>query len=137
VEVSGLVNNNLRARDIMQVELATILDDATVSEAVQQMRLEGVRSLLVEPHNDQDAYGIITHSDIVSKVLAQDRDPEKTRVYEVMAKPVISISPWLEVRYIARMFQTTGVSHLPVLDGHEIAGMVSMTDLVTEVIPEP
>jgi CBS domain-containing protein len=132
-----MVNYNLRAKDIMQVELATILEDATVAEAAQQMRLEGVRSLIVERRNADDPYGIITFSDIISHVLAAGRDPNEVRVTEVMTKPVIVIMPGMEVKYIARMFKQTGVSHLPVLDEGKVTGMVSMTDLVTEMIAEP
>lgn len=132
-----MIKYNLRARDIMQVELATILDDATVAEAAQQMRLEGVRSLIVERHDQDDPYGIVTFSDIISHVLAEGRDPTEVRVFEVMTKPVIVITPGMEVKYIARMFQQTGVSHLPVIEEGRITGMVSMTDLVTEMIAEP
>jgi CBS domain-containing protein len=121
----------------MQVELATILDDATVAEAAQQMRLEGVRSLIVERRDEDDPYGIITFSDVVTRVLAEGRDPVQVQVHEIMTKPVIVITPGMEVKYIARLFQQTGVSHLPVIDEGRISGMVSMTDLVTEMIPEP
>ena len=132
-----MVNYNLRARDVMSVELATILEDATVAEAAQQMRIEGVRRLIVERHNDEDPYGIVTFSDIISRVLADGRDPNRVQVGEIMTKPIIVITPGMEVKYIARLFHQMGVSHLPVIDEGKVAGMVSMTDLVTEMIPEP
>jgi CBS domain-containing protein len=132
-----MVNYNLRARDIMSVELATILEDASVAEAAQLMRLEGVRSLIVERRNDEDPYGIVTFSDIISRVLAPGRDPAQVQVFDIMTKPIIVITPGMEVKFIAKLFHQTGVSHLPVLDQGKIAGMVSMTDLVTEMIPEP
>jgi CBS domain-containing protein len=132
-----MINYQLRARDIMQVELATILDDATVAEAAQQMRLEGVRSLIVERHNVDDPYGIVTFSDIITHVLSEGRDPGDVKVHEVMTKPIITITPGMGVEYIARMFTQTGVSHLPVIEDGRISGIVSMTDLVTEMIPEP
>jgi len=95
-----MVNYNLRAQDVMSVELATILEDATVAEAAQLMRLEGVRSLIVERHNDQDAYGIVTFSDIISQVLADGREPGQVKVHEIMNKPVVVIAPTLEVKYV-------------------------------------
>jgi CBS domain-containing protein len=132
-----MVNYSLRARDVMSVELATILEDASVAEAAQLMRLEGVRSLIVERHNEQDAYGIITFSDICNQVLASGRDPANVQVHEVMTKPIVVIDPSLEVKYVARLFKQVGISHLPVVEQGKLAGMVSMTDLVTEMIPEP
>src|SRR5690349_16243479 len=110
-----MVNYKLRAKDIMQVEVATILDDASLTEAAALMRMEGVRSLVVEPHHEHDPHGIVTFSDIVTRVLAEGRDPAKVLVSEVMTKPVITIPPELEVRYIAKLFQQTSVSHLPVM----------------------
>ncbi len=106
-----MVNYKLRAKDIMQVEVATILDDASLSEAAGLMRAEGVRSLVVEPHDEHDPYGIVTFS--------------------------ITIQPEMEVKYIARLFQQTSISHLPVMNGSKLAGIISMTDLVTEMIAEP
>lgn len=132
-----MANYKLRAKDVMQVEVATIVDNATITEAAQHMRLEGVRSLVVERRNEDDPYGIVTFSDIVIRVLAEGRDPDKVRVHEVMTRPIITLYPGMEVQYIAQMFRQTGVSHLPVLDDGKIKGIISMTDLVTEMIAEP
>ncbi len=132
-----MANYGLRARDIMQVEIATIVSDASVAEAVAQMRLEGVRSLIVKPHNQHDSYAIITYSDIVHKVLAEGLDPTKVPVYAVMTKPAVTIPPDMQVQYIARLFRQTGIGHAPVVDCGKLVGIVSMTDLITEVIAEP
>lgn len=120
----------------MQVEVATILSDMSVSEAVSHMRFEGVRSLLVEPRTPADPYGIITYSDIVYKVLAEGYDPEKIEVSRIMTKPLITLSPELTAEYIARLFKQSNIGHAPVIEDEKVIGIVSMTDLVTEVIPE-
>lgn len=120
----------------MQVEVATILSDMSVSEAVSHMRFEGVRSLLVEPRTPSDPYGIITYSDIVYKVLAEGYDPEKIEVSRIMTKPLITLSPELTAEYIARLFKQSNIGHAPVIEDEKVIGIVSMTDLVTEVIPE-
>jgi len=132
-----MANYNLNASDIMQVEVATILGDATVQEAASVMRLEGVRSLIVVPRNDGDSLAIITYSDIVSKVLAEGRDPEKVLVHQIMTKPLVVVPPTMRVEHIARLFRQTGIGHVPVIDCGQLLGMVSMTDLITEVISEP
>jgi CBS domain-containing protein len=127
---------DLTAKDIMQVEIATILADASINEAACQMRLEGVRSLIIEPREEDDPYGIITYSDIVKNVLADGLDPDITTVDKVMTKPLVTILPNLKAKYIARLFRQTGIGHVPVIDGNTLLGIVSMTDLVTEVITE-
>lgn len=132
-----MINYNLRAKDIMQVEVATILDDATILEVAHQMRLEGVRSLVVIPHGEGDPFGIITYVDIVGKVLAEERDPKTVKVHEVMTKPAITVEPDMPVQFIARIFQQHRFGHLPVVDCGELKGIVSMTDLIIELLPDP
>jgi len=131
-----MANYHLRARDIMQTDLATILPEHTVQDAAALMRHHGVRSLIVEQEAD-DAYGIITYADIVDKVLAYGFDPAEMRVDEIMTKPVIMVNPAMKVEMIARLFANSNVGHAPVIEDDKIIGMVSMTDLITEVITEP
>lgn len=130
-------NYHLRARDIMHVEIATILDDATIRDAAALMRLEGVRSLVVVPHDADDPFAIITYADIISKVLAERRSPAQVRVFEIMTKPAITIHAGMQVQYIARLFKNLRIGHVLVAEGSKLLGMVSMTDLITEVIAEP
>ena len=129
-------NYQLRAKDIMQVEIASILADATVAEAAAQMRFEGVRSLIIVPRSDIDPYAIITFSDIVTRVLAKRLNPHTVTVEEIMTKPLITIPPNMEVEFVAQLFEQTGIGHVPVVDCGDLLGVVSMTDLVTEVITE-
>lgn len=131
-----MANYTLQARDIMQVEVATILGDMTVSEAASLMRMEGVRSLLVEPRSPEDALGIVTYSDIVHKVLADGRDPDTVEIDGIMTKPLISLEPDLKVQEIARLFKKSRIGHAPVIEADKVVGIVSLTDLVTEVITD-
>jgi CBS domain-containing protein len=130
-------NYHLRAEEIMQVEVATILNDATIAEAASQMRLEGVRSLIVKPRDEGESFGIVAYTDIVDKVLAEGQDPEQVRVYEIMTKPALTVAPDTPVQDIARLFRAQRFGHAPVVDGDELLGVVSKTDLVTEVVTEP
>ena len=132
-----MANYHLCARDIMSTDLATILPEHSVQDAAALMRHHGVRSLIVEKESGDDAYGIITYADIVDKVLAYGFDPAEMRVDEIMTKPVIMVNPAMKVEMIARLFAHSNVGHAPVIEADKIIGMVSMTDLITEVITEP
>ena len=132
-----MTNYHLTARDIMQTEIATILPELTVQDAAALMRHNGVRSLVVEKDSEDDAYGLITFADIVSKVLARGFDPAEVRVDEVMTKPLIVVNPSLKVELIARLFSNHRIGHAPVIENHQLIGIVSMTDLIVEVISEP
>ena len=131
-----MANYNLRAKDIMQVEIAAVPPETTVQEAAIRMKREGVRSLIVERSDADDAYGIVTYSDIVSKVLAWGMDPAEVTVEEIMIKPLVVVNPNLKVEHIARLFAQTGIGHAPVISGHKLVGVISKTDLIVEVITE-
>ncbi len=119
----------LKASDIMTDEVATIRGSATVAEAVKLMKFKDLRALIVTVRNSQDAYGIVTHTDVVNKVVAYGKDPANMRVYEIMTKPCIVINPDLGVEYIARLFTLTGVRIAPVIKG-DLLGIVSETDIL-------
>jgi CBS domain-containing protein len=132
-----MANYHLHARDIMQTEVATVWPDVTVRDAAALMRHHGVRSLIVEKETDDDAYGIITYADIVDKVLAYGFDPAEMHVEEIMTKPLIVVNPSLKVEMVARLFSLNNIGHAPVMEDNKLVGVVSMTDLITEVITEP
>lgn len=132
-----MANYNLRARDIMHTDIATVLPELTVQDAAALMRHHGTRSLIVEKESEDDAYGIVTYADIVDKVLAYGFDPAEVRVDEIMTKPLIVVNPSLKVEMIARLFAQNNIGHAPVIEDHKMVGIVSMTDLLTEVISEP
>lgn len=121
----------LKARDVMTEDVATIKGSATVAEAVKLMKFKELRALIVEPRSNDDAYGIVTQTDIVYKVVAYGKDPEKMRVYEIMTKPCIVVNPDLAVEYVARLFANTGIRMAPVIrDG--LLGIVSVSDILNK-----
>jgi CBS domain-containing protein len=121
----------LKAADIMTQDVAMIRSSATVSEAVSLMRVRDWRALIVDRRHEQDAYGIITESDIVYKVIAYGKDPSKVRVYEIMTKPCIVVNPELGLEYIARLFADHHLRRAPVIHG-ELLGIVSLTDILAQ-----
>jgi CBS domain-containing protein len=121
----------MKASDIMTRDVATIPSSATVAEAVMLMRERDWRALIVERRHDQDAYGIVTETDIVYKVAAFGKDPSKVRVYEIMTKPCIVVNPDLGVEYVARLFAQNGLHRAPVIQG-ELIGIISATDILTK-----
>ncbi|QXE23758.1 hypothetical protein B6N60_02449 [Richelia sinica FACHB-800] len=115
----------------MTQDVATIRGSATIAEAVKLMRLRGLRALVVEPRHSGDAYGMVTEMDIVSKVAAYGKDPERVHIFEVMTKPCVFVNPDLDIEYVARLFANTGVWRAPVIQG-ELLGIISVTDIITK-----
>lgn len=128
----------MKARDIMTEDVATIRSSATVSDAIKLMRLKEIHALIVEPRDESDAYGIVTATDIASKVVANGKDSKDVRVYEIMTKPCIVVNPDLAVEYVARLLTRAGILRAPVIQG-ELLGIISLTDILNkaEVLENP
>ncbi len=119
----------MKAEDIMTTDVVTIRGSATVAEAVGLMKEKGLRALVVDRRHDNDAYGIVTETDIVYKITAYGKDPSQIRIYEIMTKPCIVVNPDLGVEYVARLFANTGIRRAPVIKG-KLLGIISITDIL-------
>jgi CBS domain-containing protein len=118
-----------KASDIMTQDVATIRGSATVAEAVKLMKFKNLRALIVDLRTGYDAYGIVTHTDIVTKVVAYGTDLNTVRVYQIMTKPCIVVNPDLGVEYVARLFANTGIRIAPVIKG-DLLRIISESDIL-------
>lgn len=124
-----------KAADLMHHGVESIDGSATVAEALKKMRDRKVSSLIVNRRDPNDAWGIITKKDIVTKVIDPGptrRNLSSTKVHEVMSKPLITVSPGLAIKYCVRVMARAGVTRAPVFDGKEIVGILSFTDIFNE-----
>ena len=120
----------VRVRDVMMDTYATVEGLTTVAEAIRIAKRKQVKALIVNKRNEDDEYGIVLMNDIAKKVLALDRSPERTNIYEIMTKPALSVSATMDVRYCARLFERFGISRAPVIENGQITGMVSYNNIV-------
>jgi predicted transcriptional regulator len=125
-----------KARDVMKTELVYIDGSATVSDAVQMMRQKGVTSLIVNRRTPDDAWGIVTQKDVVSKVVDPGKSAADVQVYEIMSKPLVTVAPGLALKYCARLFRVTGIRRAPVFDGKAILGLLSNTEIFNAIEDE-
>jgi predicted transcriptional regulator len=114
----------------MRTEVTEVDGTMDVLTALKTMKKVGATSLIVKRRDEHDEYGLLQFSDIAKEVIAQNRAPERVSVYEVMAKPVLSVRADMQVRYCARLFQNFGISHAPVMEHGKIIGIVSFYLLV-------
>jgi len=120
---------SLKVSNVMHKDVVTIDGSATVTEAVALMRKRHVSSLLVNRRTHDDAWGMLVRKDVVSKVIDPSKDPDKVKVFEIMTKPVIMVSPGLALKYCARLMNQSGVRRAPVFDGKNVVGIISNTDI--------
>jgi CBS domain-containing protein len=120
----------VRVRDVMKPRFDMVDGMATVAEALDTMQHVDNKSLIVRPRHADDEIGMVLLSDIARQVLARDRSPDRVNIYEVMSKPVLTVHPDMDIRYCARLFARFDLSRAPVVEGREVIGIVSLTDLV-------
>ena len=104
-----------RNRDVMNNHYAMIDGMHTVAEAIEVAVSKKVKILVVNKRNEHDEYGMVLMSDIARKVLARDKSPARTNIYEIMIKPVFAVSADMDVRYTARLFERFNINKAPVI----------------------
>lgn len=117
-------------RDVMRTDVTEVDGKLDVLSALKVMKKVGATCLVVKRRDESDEHGMLLFSDVAKAVIAKDRAPERVNVYEIMAKPVISVRPEMKIRNCAKLFDNFGISHAPVIDDDRIVGIVSFYLLV-------
>jgi len=115
-------------------ELISIVQDASVFDAIKLMADRGVGSLLVM--DDTDLKGIVTERDYARKVIIKGRSSESTQVREIMSIDLITATPQQSVNECMTMMTDKRIRHLPVVAGDEVVGLISIGDLVQAIISD-
>ena len=119
----------LRAKDLMQTDVKTVRNDLTLLTVAKMMRDFGVSSLVVEPDDDGDAFGIITRKDIVEAIVMDANGWVSLTVDDVMTKPAITTNSSLSISNCHQLMRMVGVRRLPVVDGTNLVGILSNSDI--------
>ncbi len=117
-------------QDVMKRNFDLVQGTMTVKEALLTMKHPETRMFIIDKREDSDEYGLVLISDIAKHVLAANRSPERVNLYEIMAKPVLSVSPEMNIKYCARLLERFSLLRAPVISAGKVLGVVSFHDLV-------
>lgn len=112
----------------------TIPPDASVFDALTLMAQTDVGALVVMD-GDRLA-GIFSERDYARKVVLVGRASRETPVSDIMSPDVVTVSPGESVTRCMELMTTHRFRHLPVLDGGALVGIISIGDVVKEIITE-
>jgi CBS domain-containing protein len=112
-----------KGHDVLRIEA-----DASVFEAVKRMVEANVGSLLVT--EGDEIRGIVTERDYLRRVALEGRTDTGTAVREIMSSPLIVVTPQTTVDESMALMTDRRIRHVPVVDGGEVVGIVSIGDVV-------
>ncbi len=123
-----------KAKEIASDKLFYIDGLASVRDAIKLMKEKNVQALIIQKRDNADIPGIVTVNDIIKGVVIPDKTLDEVSVYEIMTKPVFSISAHLNVKYVPRLMYNYNVRVAPVEENGEYIGIIDYTQfLFTEI----
>ncbi len=120
--------HNLFVKDIASHEVVTCLESESVQTAAQLMRDADIGSIVVTKNNKP--IGIITERDIVVRVVAEGKEPNKTLVKDIMSSPLITIYPETSITEAMRLMAKSNIRRLVILNNGELYGIISSRDII-------
>lgn len=114
--------------------LQTITPSASVFDAVKMMAEKSIGALLVM--EDEKVVGIITERDYARKIILMGRSSKETPVRDIMTSAVMYVRPDQTNEECMALMTDNRVRHLPVMDGGKLVGLISIGDLVKDIISE-
>jgi CBS domain-containing protein len=120
------------ARDIMTGGVECIGENETLVDAAKKMRDMDVGSLPI-CGEDNRLKGMLTDRDIVVRCLAEGGDPASTRAAELAQGEPVTIGADDPIEEVLRTMKQYEVRRLPVIDGHDLVGVISMADVARNV----
>jgi CBS domain-containing protein len=113
-------------------EIHSVVPGATVYDAISLMAAKSVAAVLVI--SEDSLVGIVSARDYARKVILKGKSPRDVTVEEIMTASLVTVTPETMVLDAMALMTRHHIRHLPVLKDGKLDGLVSMGDLVTEVI---
>jgi CBS domain-containing protein len=126
------VSQILHAKGVVDVHV--IDPGETVLEAIRRMAEKGVGALVVK--EGESIVGMVTERDYARKVILMGRNSDQTAVREIMTSTVPYVRPQQSNEDCMALMANTRVRHLPVLEHGRLVGLISMGDLVKDIISD-
>jgi CBS domain-containing protein len=124
------------AREIMTAGVECVGESETVLDAARKLADLGVGSMPI-CGEDNRLKGMITDRDIVVKVLAAGKDPGSTRTGELGQSEVVTVGADDSVEEVLSTMSKYQVRRLPVIDGHDLVGIIAQADVARAMPDRP
>lgn len=123
-----------KARDVMTGDAQCVQEDQTLADAARMMRDLGVGSLPI-CGNDNRLKGMVTDRDIVVRCVADGGDPRSVTAADLAQGKPVTVGADDDISVALRTMSQHQVRRLPVIDGHDLVGVISQADIARN-LPE-
>jgi len=116
------------------IALWSIHPDESVFDAIKTLAEKGVGAMMVMEHGR--LVGIMSERDYTRKIALLGKNSRETRVREIMTPNVLVVTPSTRTRQCMAIMSEKNIRHLPVMDGSMVVGMISILDLMSDMIAD-
>ncbi|MGW9029745.1 CBS domain-containing protein [Streptomyces sp. NPDC055722] len=120
-------------RDIMTTAPVTVEPQASVANVARLMRDQNIGAVLVTEKDH--LRGLVSDRDLVVRALAQGADPEQTTVANACSDDLVTVGPDDDLDRAVGMMREHSVRRIPVVEGDQVVGIVSLGDMAIERDP--
>ena len=117
-----------KVSDAMTKSPITVEPNTSLRDCAKQMEKKHVGSLLII--ENEMLKGLITEQDIVRKAIAKGKNPDETKVNDVMEKKVITISPNKDIYDALVVMRNKNIRHLPIMNKNQMLGLLTIKDIL-------
>ena len=107
---------------------------ASVQQALQLMKDRRIRAVLVI--DGETLNGIVSQGDCAIRVLLAGRDPHSTSLADIMTRNPLSVDLSMNLDQCMKIMMERSIRHLPVLETSKVVGMISIGDIVKDIIQQ-
>jgi len=126
-----------KVRNVLQAKgnsIISVSPASTVYDALELMVEKNVGALLVT--NSGKLLGIFTERDYARKVILRGKSSKETLIAEIMTEHLTSVTPDNTIEECMQLMTNKFIRHLPVVDGGDLIGIISIGDIVKYIIEE-
>lgn len=120
--------HSMSVRDIMSVNVVTMLPDASILEVAKLMDTMDLGSIVIV--DKERPIGIITEADIVRRVIAGRKDVNSTKARDVMSSPLFYVSPNTALTEAMRIMARSNIRRVVVLKNDSLSGIITSRDIL-------
>jgi len=114
-------------KEAMKPNPVTVGPKTTIKDAANLMKSKGIGNCIVV---DQKPIGIVTESDILKKVVAEDKKASDVLVEEIMKTPLIVADPYINIEEAMKIMSKCNIRRLPVIENGKLIGIITQKDIL-------